>query len=125
MARKWLGNRSATKKASATGPAPRIAASMMSRRKPVRRDTSVSPPTVRMRSIMVRPLSRHGRACPDHPRLFHDNFAGAQRRGCPGTSPGMTGRVPLAVALPAERPVDRVDGAVLGRVGEIGVDTQA
>src|SRR5829696_3336092 len=55
MARKWLGRRSATKKASATGPAPRIAASIMSRTKPVSRDTRVSPPTVRMRSIIKLP----------------------------------------------------------------------
>src|SRR5262245_55598823 len=53
MARKWLGSRKATKKASATGPAPRIAASMMSRAKPVTRETSVKPPTVRMRSIIA------------------------------------------------------------------------
>src|SRR5689334_20719707 len=53
MARKWLGSRKATKKASATGPAPRIAASMISRAKPVTRETSVKPPTVRMRSIIA------------------------------------------------------------------------
>jgi len=53
IARKWFGSRSATKNASATGPAPRIAASMMSRAKPVMRETRVMPPTVRMRSIML------------------------------------------------------------------------
>ena len=53
IARKWFGSRSATKNASATGPAPSTAASMMSRRKPVTRDSSVIPPTVRMRSIML------------------------------------------------------------------------
>src|SRR5580692_8291413 len=37
------------KKASATGPAPRMAASMMSRKNPVTRERSVKPPTVRMR----------------------------------------------------------------------------
>src|SRR5262252_10259565 len=63
MARKWLGRRSATKNASATGPAPRMAASIMSRANPVRRDTSVKPPTVRIRSIMATHLYGHGRAC--------------------------------------------------------------
>ena len=53
--RRTFGNRRATKKASATGPAPRIAASMMSRMKPVSRDTRVSPPTVRIRSIIKLP----------------------------------------------------------------------
>src|SRR5579885_2124929 len=53
MARKWLGSLKATKKASATGPAPRIAAMTTSRIKPVSRETSVSPPTVAMRLIIV------------------------------------------------------------------------
>src|SRR6185503_19671079 len=52
MARKWLGSRKATKKASATGPAPRTAARMMSRAKPVARERSVKPPTVKIRSII-------------------------------------------------------------------------
>src|SRR5680860_272138 len=52
MARKWLGRRKATKKASAMGPAPRMAAMTTSRMKPERRETSVSPPTVAMRLIM-------------------------------------------------------------------------
>ena len=52
MARKRFGRRNATKKASAAGPAPRIAASTISRAKPVMRDSSVSPPTVRIRSII-------------------------------------------------------------------------
>src|SRR5208283_1534531 len=56
MARKWFGSRKATKNASATGPAPRIAASIMSRKKPVRRDRSVKPPTVRIRSIIAAAL---------------------------------------------------------------------
>src|SRR3569623_2129070 len=54
MARKWLGSRSATKNASATGPAPRIAASMMSRANPVSRESSVYPPTVKMRPSIRR-----------------------------------------------------------------------
>ena len=53
MARKWLGRRKAMKKASAMGPAPRMAAMTTSRTKPVRRETSVSPPTVAMRLIML------------------------------------------------------------------------
>ena len=38
--------------ASAIGPAPSTAAITMSRRKPVTRETSVKPPTVRMRLII-------------------------------------------------------------------------
>ena len=52
------------KNASASGPAPRIAASTMSRAKPVTRETSVSPPTVRMRDSMrlfAWTLGREGR----------------------------------------------------------------
>ena len=41
IARKLFGSRNATKNASAIGPAPRIAASMMSRAKPVSRERSV------------------------------------------------------------------------------------
>src|SRR5262245_34635452 len=52
MARKWFGSRSATKNASATGPAPSTAASMMSRMKPVMRDSSVNPPTMEICRIM-------------------------------------------------------------------------
>ena len=48
-----IGNRKATKKASAIGPAPKTAAIRISRKNPVRRDNSVSPPTVRMRLIML------------------------------------------------------------------------
>src|SRR3712207_8534667 len=48
MARKWFGMRSATTKASAMGPTPRMAAMMTSRRKPVMRETSVQPPTDRI-----------------------------------------------------------------------------
>ena len=40
------------KKASATGPAPSTAARIMSRKKPLIRDSSVKPPTVRMRLII-------------------------------------------------------------------------
>ena len=43
IARKWFGSLKATTKASATGPAPRIAAVAMSRRNPVTRETSVPP----------------------------------------------------------------------------------
>jgi hypothetical protein len=59
IARKWLGRRSATKNASATGPAPSTAASTMSRTKPVMRESSVKPPTVKMRPIIGWPSSRH------------------------------------------------------------------
>src|SRR5215210_5209576 len=48
IARKWLGSRNATTKASATGPVPIIAAMTMSRKKPVTRETSVQPPTDRI-----------------------------------------------------------------------------
>src|ERR1700686_3507725 len=102
MARKWFGNRSAMKKASATGPAPRIAASMMSRMKPVTRESSVKPPTVRMRSS-IREVSVSGRFLPP----------------------------PLAAASgreeesPRDRPFDGLDDAVLDRLVEIGVHRQA
>ncbi len=46
--RKKFGSLKATKNASATGPAPRIAAIRMSRAKPVTRLTRVKPPTVAM-----------------------------------------------------------------------------
>ena len=52
MARKWLGRRKATKKASAMGPAPSTAAMTTSRMKPEMRETSVHPPTVAMRLII-------------------------------------------------------------------------
>src|SRR4051794_15779728 len=45
IARKWLGRRSATTNASATGPVPIVAAITTSRKKPVTRETSVHPPT--------------------------------------------------------------------------------
>src|SRR5215207_5288609 len=48
MARKWFGRRRATTKASAIGPTPITAAITTSRTKPVRRETSVQPPTDRM-----------------------------------------------------------------------------
>ena len=41
IARKLFGSRSATKNASAIGPAPRIAASMIELAKPVSRERSV------------------------------------------------------------------------------------
>jgi hypothetical protein len=41
-----LGKRNATKNASATGPVPSAAATMMSRAKPSRRLAAVPPPTV-------------------------------------------------------------------------------
>ena len=44
--RKKLGSLSATKKASATGPAPRMAAVRMSRANPATRLSMVNPPTV-------------------------------------------------------------------------------
>src|SRR5258706_1071024 len=51
MARKLLGRRKATMKASDIGPAPRIAAIMMSRKNPATRDSAVNPPTDRRRPI--------------------------------------------------------------------------
>src|SRR3954471_19941563 len=48
MARKWLGRRCATTKASATGPAPISAAMTTSRKNPVMRERSVHPPTDRI-----------------------------------------------------------------------------
>src|SRR5829696_82843 len=48
MARKWFGRRSATTKASATGPTPITAAMTTSRIKPVMRETRVQPPTDRI-----------------------------------------------------------------------------
>ena len=47
-ARKWLGSRNATKKASATGPAPSNAAVRISRTKPRTRLARVRPPTERI-----------------------------------------------------------------------------
>lgn len=47
-----VGQAKAAKNASAAGPAPRIAARMMSRTKPVSRDNRVKPSTVRMRLII-------------------------------------------------------------------------
>src|SRR5262249_7364908 len=52
IARKWLGSRNATKKASAIGPAPSTAARTMSRTKPVSRERRGKPPTVKIRPIM-------------------------------------------------------------------------
>src|SRR5262249_49528824 len=78
MARKWLGSLNATKKASARGPAPNTAAITTSRRNPVRREISVSPPTVAMRLIMQsRGLSR---ASPPSP-LAADQVKEFQRLG--------------------------------------------
>src|SRR5580658_7896777 len=45
MVRKWLGRRWATKKASASRPAPRTAPSRTSRKKPAARESKVKPPT--------------------------------------------------------------------------------
>src|SRR3954452_20288730 len=56
MARKWVGRRSATTKASATGPMPITAAITTSRANPVILETSVQPPTDRICfSIRSRP----------------------------------------------------------------------
>src|SRR5258708_19784175 len=43
--------------------------------------------SVRVFSTSVDPPSRHGRACPGHPRL---SCAGTGKTWMPGTSPGMT-----------------------------------
>src|SRR5208282_3908632 len=96
MARKWFGSRKATKNASATGPAPRIAASMMSRRKPVRRETSVKPPTVRIRSIIAAFVS----------------------------TPALRGRM-KEQALARQRAANCSDDTILDRLVEIGMHRQA
>src|SRR5580704_11208567 len=97
IARKWFGSRKATKNASATGPAPRIAASMMSRKKPVRRESSVKPPTVRIRSIMLAFILPRGSS------LRGEDLD----------------------ALARQRPTHCNDDAVLNRRLEIGVHWQA
>src|SRR5579862_1791087 len=95
IARKWLGSRQATKNASATGPAPRMAASMISRTKPVSRDSKVSPPTVKMRPIIdLRPWSRVAARAP-----------GLKSSG--------------------KRLPNRGDDPILGRLVEIGMHRQA
>src|ERR1700677_262637 len=103
IARKWFGSRKATKNASATGPAPRIAASMMSRKKPVRRESSVKPPTVRIRSIMPAFILPRG-----------------------SSLRGGTWDIKRAWnALGGQRPTDRSDDTVLNRRLEIGMHWQA
>src|SRR5215217_9583903 len=59
MARKWFGRRSATTKASATGPMPITAAMTTSRTNPVILETSVQPPTDRT-CFSIRSRSRGG-----------------------------------------------------------------
>src|SRR5262249_8556988 len=145
MARKWLGRRSATKNASATGPAPRIAASMMSRTKPGRRDTSVSPPTARMRSILVCSWSASWpglspkSGLPDFGtlnlrssgrpelRAIHVFFASRPPEDVDARDKRGHGemRRRCGSGLPAERPVHRVDDPILRRLVQIGVDRQA
>src|SRR5271168_3620848 len=98
MARKWFGSRKATKNASATGPAPRIAASMMSRKKPVRRERRVKPPTVRIRSIIAAAFF----------------LPAAFRRAREDED-----------ALARQRPPNRCNDTVLNRRIEIGVHRQA
>src|SRR5262245_49567776 len=57
IARKLLGRRNDTMKASDMGPAPRTAAMMMSRRKPATRESAVKPPTEARRPITALALS--------------------------------------------------------------------
>ncbi len=58
IARKWFGNRNATKNASASGPAPRMAASITSRAKAEMRDNGVKPPG----AVAKRPIIAQSRA---------------------------------------------------------------
>src|SRR4051812_31810488 len=59
--RNRLGSRNATKKASASGPAPRMRVISVSRMKPATRDTMVMPPTVAMaRAKLMAAGSRRG-----------------------------------------------------------------
>src|SRR5260370_33330992 len=55
MARKWFGSRNAARNAWAVGAGLSTAAIKISRKKWVSRETSVKPPTVRMRRIIPRP----------------------------------------------------------------------
>src|SRR6185437_10095751 len=99
MARKWLGSRKATKKASAMGPAPKTAAMTTSRMKPLRRETRVSPPTVAMRLIM--PLRGLSWSLPDRGRDVYE-FQGVDH-----ASSGRKRRWPRRF----KRPGDEGDGA--------------
>src|SRR5215831_18451676 len=127
------------KNASASGPAPRIAASTMSRAKPVTRERSVSPPTVRMRDSM--PLCQWPHAASGGRRTgpWDENltpldenlrvmFSAKQtielwllfcrfRPGCPTQAAG-PGSVPQGAAHRVDNPVLRV------RI-EIGMHRQA
>src|SRR5580658_5454582 len=128
MARKWFGSRSAMKNASATGPAPRIAASMMSRMNPVTRDSSVKPPTVRMRSsIRCEPQARRA-ACPDS--LTPRNAIARLDRAIQYSPVSWIPDRPVKPGddrdeLPRDGAPDGGDDAVLGRLVEIGMHRQA
>src|SRR5579863_6401427 len=68
MARNWLGRRSATTKASASGPTPMTAPIIRSRAKPVSRDIAVKPPTERKLRYMSKSRITEGGAgdAPSH-----------------------------------------------------------
>src|SRR5215470_18061630 len=104
--------------ASATGPAPRIAASMMSRSNPVTRDTSVRPPTVIMWRSMGEPWV--GKAKRAHRNLRIDS--GTLRHLRPNG--GHAGLVFLADLRPDRAPNGR-NNVVLGGLVEVGVHRQA
>src|SRR5215813_7378050 len=149
MARKWLGKRNATTNASATGPAPSIAAKRISRTNPVRRDTSVQPPTVKIRSIIATHLYGHGRACPTlattparlaqtrvsttlaklgqarvstPSRSFHVD---ALKTWIPATGAGMMTQHASLRNLSTQRTLHGGDDPVLRRLVEIAVHRQA
>src|SRR4051812_27426924 len=82
---------------------------MMSRRKPVMRDSSVKPPTVKMRPIMDWP-------CESSPTHGHAPL-------CHAGAPGRKAERPRSSG--AERPAHRRDDAVLRRLVEVAVHGQA
>src|ERR1700687_5619164 len=134
MARKWFGSRNATRNASAMGPAPSTAAIRISRKKPVSRETSVKPPTVRMRSIIPRPgiaidcsaparvhpaardCSRFRGACA---HVFGHRLLRAPTR-CPAIHQDHAGAVNRQGSLAYDRAPDGVDDPLLGRLCELG-----
>ena len=73
--RNRLGRRRATKKASATGPVPSIAAIIMSRTKPSRRLAMVQPPTVRTLRSMGLPVAQAGESVAEFKSLTRQHYA--------------------------------------------------
>src|SRR3546814_8698150 len=138
--RKKFGSLKATQNASATGPAPRIAASRMSRTKPVTRLTRVKPPPVamaRVRDMRRKPVDtdtectraegRRGHGLPRRSPVADDRggnaapsrrlagFGGPERRH---QRPAYVLELALAVDLQAEHvlQVEHVDEALaIGR----------